>query len=505
MTGQSGDVTVRRYVRRLFGLAAAANYFGIAIVTWYGFFALRVWPEDRSSGRIISELLVALVPIVAISTMHAFYLIAKQGGRAMRWMIEERSPTASERQALCSLPTRLANNGAMYWVLGGLALFPYLFFALDFRPGIDGVLRIVISYVLIAIIPWSLTFLLVELGLRPLFAQAFTDDAELPKTLGIPARLMLAWVATSGLPFLGVFMLLVGQTAERRELAIPGLFTIFGASTVAGIAIAIFSGRYIIDPIAKVRNALRAVERGDLDIQIPVSESAELGELQTGVNRMVLGLRERERMREIFGRHVGAEVAARALASDSGLGGERHEATAMFVDVIGSSFMVDRKDPDDVVVILNDFFDAVVRVVSAEGGIVNKFEGDGALCIFGVPVEQSDHAERALRAGERLQQELSELTGDIGAAIGISSGTVVAGNIGAADRYEYTVIGSPVHEASRLCDEAKLTSARILASESAIRSAGAHDTGWVAADTVLLRGRSEMTATYTPPEAEPLS
>ncbi len=416
-------------------------------------------------------------------------------------MAEDRSPSLAERERLCRLPKRVATIGGYYWTAGGVFLFPYLFLVIGFRPGIGGVVRVIVSYALIAVIPWSLSFLVSELMLRPLFGLALTSQSETPRTMGVPARLLLAWIATSGLPLVGVFLLLIGQSPSQQALAVPAVYTVLGLGTVAGITIAVISGRAIIDPLSKVRSALRDVEQGNLDGTIEVSVASELGELQAGVNRMVLGLRERERMRDLFGRHVGTEVAARALAGDSGLGSERHEATAMFVDVIGSSFLVDRKDPDDVVVILNDFFDAVVRVVSAEGGIVNKFEGDGALCVFGVPIEQSDHAERALRAGERLQQELSELPGDVGAAIGISSGTVVAGNIGAADRYEYTVIGSPVHEASRLCDEAKLTSSRMLASESAVRSAGAHETGWIAADTVLLRGRSEMTATYTLPEA----
>lgn len=500
MTGQAGDAAIKTYVRRAFLSAVVANYFGIAILIWYALVAMRLYPDDRSPRRIVLELLVPMIPFMVAVTTHAYYRTRKLVRASTLWFVDDRPATAPERYALCHLPIRAANTAMAYWLVGALLAFPYLALVVQFRTGASGMIRFVIGWVLIAIIPWALTFLLVELAIRPLLSSAL-EHGELPKSMGIPGRLLLAWVATSGIPIAGVVMLLAGQPADQLSRALPPLFTILTLSTISGITIALFAGRAILDPIRKVHKALRDVEEGNLDVAIPVSDASELGELQVGMNRMVVGLRERERMREIFGRHVGAEVAARALASDVGLGGERHEATAMFVDVIGSSFLVDRKDPDDVVVILNDFFATVVRVISSEGGIVNKFEGDGALCIFGVPIEQSDHAERALRAGQRLQQELSELPGDVGAAIGISSGVVVAGNIGAADRYEYTVIGSPVHEASRLCDEAKLTSSRILASESAIRSAGAHDTGWVAGDTVLLRGRSEMTATYTPPEA----
>lgn len=501
MTDQTGDEVVRGYVRRVYGVTLVANYAGISIVIWYGLFALRVYPENRSPGRILFELLVSVVgPFIIVASVEAYYRTRRYTRAATKWLAEDRQPSQSDREALCRLPLRFAMTSTGYWIVGAVLTFPYLAFVIRLDTGIGGTIRFIISYALIAIIPWSLSFLLVELVIRPLIATTLTHEVEMPKTMGIRGRFLLAWVATSGLPIVGILLLLVGQDNDQRLLAMPALFTILALGTIAGIAIAIFSGRAIIDPISKVRSALRTVESGNLDAVIPVTDSSELGELQMGVNRMVLGLRERERMRELFGHHVGAEVASRALSGEGALVGERRDATAMFVDVIGSSYLVDREDPDEVVEILNRFFDLVVRVVAAEGGIVNKFEGDGALCVFGAPNTLGDHAERALRAGERLQRELSTIATDIGAAIGIASGSVAAGNIGAADRYEYTVIGRPVHVARRLCDEAKLTDARLLASETTISSAGAHDTGWVAADTVLLRGQSEMTATYRPTE-----
>ena len=98
----------------------------------------------------------------------------------------------------------------------------------------------------------------------------------------------------------------------------------------------------------------------------------------------------------------------------------------MFVDIIGSTGLAQSRDPDAVVAILNTFFDAVVRVVTAEGGLVNKFQGDGALGVFGAPTMLPDHAKRGLRAARALAAELATM-GDIAAAIGVSSGEVVAG------------------------------------------------------------------------------
>jgi adenylate cyclase len=148
---------------------------------------------------------------------------------------------------------------------------------------------------------------------------------------------------------------------------------------------------------------------------------------------------------------------------------------------------------------LNTFFGTVVRTVAAEGGWVNKFEGDGALCVFGAPADQPDHAARALRAARTLGVALRD---DLPAGIGVSSGMVVAGNVGAEQRYEYTVIGDPVNEAARLTEEAKHHAGRVLASEAAVRAAGAEASNWVEVGSFELRGRTTPTVGYAPADAD---
>src|SRR5206468_1783520 len=180
---------------------------------------------------------------------------------------------------------------------------------------------------------------------------------------------------------------------------------------------------------------------------VPVDDDGELGLLQAGFNHMASGLRERERLRELFGGYVGEEVARRALESGS-LEGEERDVSVLFVDVVGSTALAERRPPVEVVALLNRFFDAVVRVVDDEDGWVDKFEGDAALCVFGAPMEQLDHAARALRAAIGLRNALRSVEG-LDAGIGVSSGIAVAGNVGSARRYEYTVIGDPVNEAAR--------------------------------------------------------
>jgi adenylate cyclase len=198
---------------------------------------------------------------------------------------------------------------------------------------------------------------------------------------------------------------------------------------------------------------------------------------------------------------VGTEVARRALERGTGLTGEQAEASAVFVDLIGSTAMAEVLPPGEVVDTLNDFFDVVVGTTDAEGGWVNKFEGDGALCIFGVPGTQPDHADRALRAARRLSLGLvglAERHPGLEAGIGVSSGRVVAGNVGTEARYEYTVIGPAVNEASRLTDIAKGRTVKVLASAESVRRAGAEASHWHDVGTVALRGRTMPTAISEP-------
>jgi adenylate cyclase len=150
---------------------------------------------------------------------------------------------------------------------------------------------------------------------------------------------------------------------------------------------------------------------------------------------------------------------------------------------------------------LNRFFTVVLEVVRTHGGWVNKFEGDGALCIFGAPGRQPDHAARALRAARRLDRALRSLESEhpgLVAGIGVSSGVVVAGNVGTETRYEYTVVGRAVNEAARVTDIAKGRPGRVLATASTLGRALTEGVSWIPLGTVALRGSSQPTKIYEP-------
>jgi adenylate cyclase len=256
-------------------------------------------------------------------------------------------------------------------------------------------------------------------------------------------------------------------------------------------------------PVRVVRAALQRVEKGDLRGDLVVYDGTELGELQRGFNAMVDGLRERERVRDLFGRHVGREVALAAEREKPKLGGEERHVAVVFIDIVGSTQLVTSQPPAKVVAVLNRFFAIVVEEVDRHRGLVNKFEGDASLAIFGAPNHLDCPEDAALAAARciagRLAGEMSELE----AGIGVAAGHVVAGNVGARERFEYTVIGEPVNEAARLCELAKSYPSRLLATAEAVERASEKERErWHLGESVTLRGHERPTRLALPAAAD---
>lgn len=355
---------------------------------------------------------------------------------------------------------------------------------------------------LTAFVTAVLTYLQAERLVRPIAASVLARRFE-DSTLQPPIKwqLYLTWFTTSAVPMVGVLLLTIAQrydyftgTVGELTSAIVALTTAGMVTGFVGTALVIMN---VVDPIKELQAAINRVRRGEQNTLVDIYDGSEIGVLQAGFNEMMRGLRDRQRVRDIFGHYVGAEVAQKALEEVPELGGEERKVAVLFIDVVGStSYAVDHT-PEEVVAALNDFFDVVVEVVHRNKGVINKFQGDAALAVFGAPVSLHDAASHALQAARELQRDLAGL--ELKAGIGVAAGHVVAGHVGGADRFEYTVIGDAVNGAARLTDMAKDTPGMVLTNAATLRTANeVEQQRWTLMKSVELRGRGKMTQLARP-------
>jgi adenylate cyclase len=505
LLGRVSESQQRRRIRIqiiLTVLVMAANLIGIAVAALLVTVAI---PEPSIFDDAPAWITFAVIPGYLIFAMAVgTYWITRRTVLALRWAIEERKPTRIDERNTFLAPWRVAEVDLALWGIGtalsttlyGLAnrmFIPRFLFAVGFC----GILVATAAY------------LLTEFALRPVAAQAL-EAGRPPRRLtsGIMGRTMMVWLLGSGVPVIGIALMAIFQTSMQNltetQFAV-GVMIVSAATLIFGFVLMWILSWLTATPVRVVRGALERVEQGDLRGNLVVFDGTELGELQRGFNTMVDGLRERERVRDLFGRHVGREVAAAAERERPKLGGEERHVAVVFIDIVGSTQLVTSQPPAEVVAVLNRFFAIVVEEVDRHCGLVNKFEGDASLAIFGAP-NHLDHPEdealaTARAIAERLASEMSELD----AGIGVAAGQVVAGNVGAKERFEYTVIGEPVNEAARLCELAKSHPGRLLATADTVQGASEKERArWTLGETVTLRGHEQPTRLASPVSADQL-
>ncbi|HEY2193248.1 MAG TPA: adenylate/guanylate cyclase domain-containing protein [Actinomycetospora sp.] len=403
------------------------------------------------------------------------------------------------RRVVLRAPLRLGVVQSVPWVFGVV-----LFTAVDAHWSATLAAAVAAMIALGGITTVTVAYRMTELALRREVARVFV--LEPPSGSGMPGvalRSLGTWVMGTGVPLLGV-VIAAGTSlvyVDYFTVTRLGLVTLVLAlmALAVGFLVTALTSTSLAASVLAVRRALRRVEDGDLDVTVEVTDTTELGLLQSGFNTMVAGLRERDRVRELFGQQVGEDVAAAAVAGEFELGGEVREVAVLFVDLIGSTQLAATLPPTEVMTRLNRFFAEVVDVVEGHGGWINKFEGDAALAVFGAPTDHDDAAGAALAAARALAERLDHGQVAIDAGIGVSAGEAVAGNIGVARRYEYTVIGDPVNEAARLCDVAKTTPERVAVSGSALERADRTEADrWRVTGARRLRGREADTEIGVP-------
>ncbi|WP_436697545.1 adenylate/guanylate cyclase domain-containing protein [Nocardioides sp. BYT-33-1] len=478
-------------------MLVTTNLVGAAVV-----FVVNTWaiPSPSPNRAMVLALAIAIPTYVVLAAIVGAIWGTTSSLRALRWATQpEVDPDRSQRARALRVPLSLTAAQFFIWLVGTI-LFTVLTVLLQPARAVGTGLTVGIGAVVVS----GIAYLLTEFTLRPIAARALADVkvTQRVRGVGVGPRMAIFWTLGTGAPIVGLLIAAIlaltpaGSDASLAQLAVVTII-VCGIVLVFGFLLTDLNARSVVAPLLSVRDAMQEVEHGRLDADVVVYDGTELGQLQSGFNSMVHGLREREQIRDLFGRHVGEEVAAAAAAlgaSEIELGGETRECSVLFVDLVGSTTYATQHGPTEVVAVLNRFFGMVVDEVDRQHGLVNKFIGDAVLAVFGAPVELADHATAALAAARAAAARLAAEVPEVAAGIGVATGQVVAGNVGHEQRFEYTVIGDAVNSAARLTDLAKDVPGRVLASwDSVVAADPAEAAHWVGDGETVLRGRTEPT------------
>lgn len=473
-------------------LLIATNVIGAVIVVAINFL---VTPGGGPNAGYLTALAIAVPIYVGVAVVIGASLVTVSALRALRWSIEDRVPTVQERRTALRLPWRMTLIQLVLW-LGGVATFTIL--AIIQQP--EAVLGVVFAVGIAGLVVCAIAYLFTEFALRPIAARALQGRASADEMgAGVQRRMLVFWGLGTGAPTLGMGVASIAALARDDTSVVRLASTALGLAAIVlmfGLLVTVLNARAVVAPIDAVQQALERVKHGDFDVEVRVDDGTELGLLQSGFNEMARGLREREQIRDLFGRHVGQAVAKAATDGNVELGGETRLVSVLMIDLIGSTTYAETRSPAEVVSMLNRFFAVIVEEVDGHGGLVNKFMGDAVLAIFGAPVDLDDHAGAALATARTIATRLAEEVPEIGSGIGVSTGQAVAGNVGHRSRFEYTVIGDAVNAAARLTELAKEVPGRVLVSTASVEAAGPEERQhWRPHGAPVLRGREEPTPT----------
>lgn len=490
-TGRT-SARLRRARRTGLGFAAlglGTSICGAAVVL--GLLTLQGIPADMGGRRWILTACAGGYVLVSLMVGTAWAGFLQR--RTVVWFLFGRSPTPEEATRALRIPLDLAVVSGTLWA-GGVVLLGAVTALLG--SWLDA-LGVTLALVLGGFATVCLTYLAAEWVARPVMTLAL-DVAPVrgngPGT--VLTRLLLTWVLGSGVPLVAVLLIVLPPYIGKADPG-PSLVGIAVVGLVIGALATALLARSVAAPLHRLRGVLDRIAGGRLDVSVDIDDSGEIGMVQSSVNALARGLREQRRLRDLFGRHVGADVVRHALEHGVSLSGDVREVTALFVDVVDSTALAAELPPQELVAKLNRLFTSVVDAVNANGGLVNKFQGDAALCVFGAPAGHADPATAALSTARAIRDAVIS-SGELDLGIGVATGQAFAGQLGTRSRLEYTVIGDAVNEAARLTEHAKQVPSRILASEVTVeRAVPSERRRWHHHTTATLRGRPVATEAWT--------
>lgn len=267
----------------------------------------------------------------------------------------------------------------------------------------------------------------------------------------------------------------VAEVRSKLKKVMYAALAALGVALVLAIVIAFLLSKHVSKPLYTLIKALHTIGKGNINFRLKVNRKDEFGEVAKAVNSMADGLCERETLKGVFARYVSQQVRDKILNQGEipTVKGERRKITMLFSDIKSFTELSESLQPEEVVSLLNDFFEKMIEVVFKNQGMIDKFVGDGLVVIFGAPVDDLYQEEHAVRTALEMQDQLallhqkweSEGREKLSIGIGINTGIAIVGNIGSSQKMEYTAIGDTVNLAARIESATRDIDASILISE----------------------------------------
>lgn len=244
------------------------------------------------------------------------------------------------------------------------------------------------------------------------------------------------------------------------------LFQFYLLVLVVSLLAVLFLARSITTPLSKLVGVVKQIEEGDYDKSVAVESNDEIGELADSVNSMARGLAEKERVRDLLGKVVSHQIAEQLLNNPIELGGEERVATILFSDIRGFTTFCEGLPPKEVLKALNIVLSTISDIVESHQGVVDKYNGDAVMALFGVPIKGTTDTANAMSALLEITAALEKMESGLSACVGITTGIVVAGNLGSSNRMNYSVIGDTVNLSARLESLTRLYNVSNIVSEA---------------------------------------
>ena len=482
MSGRSWGLTQRRGLLLVAISPVVANLIGSAFNIWYNDRQIEPMLSHAQQDRFSAcwqWFNLVIYPLAVASWVTPLVWLRKTHWSLLEGKAVEPTRLVQAQRCVVNLPWWILAVAGVSWLI----CIPVFWSALAALPeplNRTVVWHLIISFLTGGLIAVTHSFFAVEfMSQRALFPVYFQRDSPAEVPGGVPLTLRMRgkiWALSAVVcPVVILVLLLIAPAATTRDPWLPI------AVGVVAIAFGMITGTLlddlVADPVDKLKNAAIDVSEGDLDVRVNLLRADDFGPLIDRFNGMVNGLRERERLQQTFGRHVGQEAARQILAQGEGSIDAEREITVMFVDVRNFTAHSAEHSAEEVVAALNVFFRHAVETIESHGGMVNKFLGDGFMALFGIGNTSGDHARQAFEAACAMLCCLDDASEELASAgwpglkigIGLNTGPAVVGSIGSPQRQEYTAIGDTINVASRVEALTKAVGRNLLLTEATRR------------------------------------